>query len=416
VTSPADGNAARAKYLRLVDPATDHPSARVLIDEGRALDKLGRRKEARARYEEALESLDPPAPSVASMLLRWIARTHEVDADYATAAACAERAVAMAEEADDRNALGHALNVLAAVRWRQGDLDEADRLFHEALKRGTSTTDPRLQVDVMTNLGSLAKIRGDFREALRCYEEALAHGRLHSLLDNILGTLNNLGIANMALRRLDAAEDAFTEALTIAERARRALDPDPARGQLRLAADREGRLREAKRRCDRADVARVAARRLARQRGGGEGLRHHRSRDGRPAASRGAPRARARDGERGERSRVRGRREPRARRAVRSPRPEPRDAAGAQPRARLLHAAARAPRARDVGRRMARLEGDFLDVVRQWSESIESKDQHTLGHCERVADLAGALAAKAGSTRARSSGSASARCCTTSAS
>ena len=50
----------------------------------------------------------------------------------------------------------------------------------------------------------------------------------------------------------------------------------------------------------------------------------------------------------------------------------------------------------DVGRRMARLEGDFLDVVRKWGESIESKDVHTQGHCERVADLAGALAAKAG--------------------
>ena len=45
---------------------------------------------------------------------------------------------------------------------------------------------------------------------------------------------------------------------------------------------------------------------------------------------------------------------------------------------------------------MARLEGDFLDVVRKWGESIESKDQHTQGHCERVADLAGALAARAG--------------------
>ena len=45
---------------------------------------------------------------------------------------------------------------------------------------------------------------------------------------------------------------------------------------------------------------------------------------------------------------------------------------------------------------MARLEGDFLDVVRKWGESIESKDVHTQGHCERVADLAGALAAKAG--------------------
>jgi putative nucleotidyltransferase with HDIG domain len=50
----------------------------------------------------------------------------------------------------------------------------------------------------------------------------------------------------------------------------------------------------------------------------------------------------------------------------------------------------------DVGRRMARLEGDFLEVVRRWGESIESKDGYTQGHCERVADLSGALAARAG--------------------
>jgi hypothetical protein len=79
VTSPADGTAARAKHLRLVDPATDHPSARALIDEGRALDTL------------------------------------------ATTAAGAEHAVAMAEEANDPNALGHALNALAAVRSRRID-------------------------------------------------------------------------------------------------------------------------------------------------------------------------------------------------------------------------------------------------------------------------------------------------------
>ena len=72
-----------------MDPATDQSSARALIDEARGLDKLGRRKEARARYEEALAALDPPAPSIASMLLRWIARTYEIDGDYSAAAACA---------------------------------------------------------------------------------------------------------------------------------------------------------------------------------------------------------------------------------------------------------------------------------------------------------------------------------------
>ena len=45
----------------------------------------------------------------------------------------------------------------------------------------------------------------------------------------------------------------------------------------------------------------------------------------------------------------------------------------------------------DVDRRATTLENDFLDVVRKWGESIESKDRYTQGHCLRVADLACAL-------------------------
>jgi diguanylate cyclase (GGDEF)-like protein/putative nucleotidyltransferase with HDIG domain len=354
VTSPADGTAARAKHLRLVDPATDHPSARALIDEGRALDTL------------------------------------------ATTAAGAEHAVAMAEEANDPNALGHALNALAAVRWRQGDLDAADRLFHEALKRGASTTDPRLQVDVMTNLGSLAKIRGDFREALRCYEEALTHGRLHSLLDDIVGTLNNLGTANVALRRLDAAEDAFTEALTIAN----ALGGLPVRIQLEVNCAalqiEKGDYAEAKRRCDH---AMSLASHLGDPRANAEAEKIY----GIIAREAGAlPHAEA--------HLVRAREMASAVNDLELAGDVNRELAelfGRVGRSReTLQALNRAHtcftqlRARhelaDGGRRMTRLEGDFLDVVRQWSEAIESKDNHTQGRCERVADLAGALAAKAG--------------------
>jgi putative nucleotidyltransferase with HDIG domain len=48
----------------------------------------------------------------------------------------------------------------------------------------------------------------------------------------------------------------------------------------------------------------------------------------------------------------------------------------------------------DVDRRTAQLESDFLDVVRKWGDSIESKDMYTQGHCVRVADLSCALWAR----------------------
>ncbi|HKH93833.1 MAG TPA: HD domain-containing phosphohydrolase [Gemmatimonadaceae bacterium] len=350
-----DGSAARA-HLRLIDPSQDQTSAGALIDEGRALDKLGRRM----------------------------------------AASCAEAAVAAAEQGDDRDALGHALNVLAVARWREGDLDEAERLFHEALQRGASTAGPRLQVEVMTNLGSLAKIRGDFREALRCYEAALAHARLHSLLDDILGTLDSIGVANLALHRLDAAEDAFTEALTIANALgglsiRIQLEVDCASLQIE-----KGDFTEAKRRCDRA--MKLAAH-LGDSRANAEAEKVYGiiAREIGDLAAAEAHLERARE----------------LANAVNDLELEGdanRELAGLFARLgrnretlqalNRAHACFTQLHARhelaDVGRRMTRLEGDFLDVVRQWSESIESKDHHTQGHSERVADLAGALAAKAG--------------------
>jgi putative nucleotidyltransferase with HDIG domain len=46
----------------------------------------------------------------------------------------------------------------------------------------------------------------------------------------------------------------------------------------------------------------------------------------------------------------------------------------------------------DLQRRIGRLERRFYHVVTNWAQTIESKDPYTLGHCERVADYACALA------------------------
>ncbi|MEO7087076.1 MAG: diguanylate cyclase [Gemmatimonadaceae bacterium] len=388
--------AQRAQHLRLVERPDSSASSDQLIEEARALDKLGRRAEARAGYEKALRAMANPSPSMASTLMRWIARTYEVDADYVAAEDCATAAVATAELGDDRTALGHALNVLAAVRWRQGDLDHAESLFHEALERGTSTTDPRLRVDVMTNLGTMASIRGDFREALRCFEHALAQGRLHSLLDTIVIALNNLGLANMALGRNDEAEDAFTEALTIAN----ALGGLSTRVQLEVNAAslqiQKGDYAEATRRCDRAmalvqhlddDRANGEASKvygvIARDTGDLVAAEAHLT-TAREIAARTKDFALEADTSR-ELAELYGR-------LGRN-----RETLQAMSRS---HACFTQLRSRhelaDVGRRMSRLEGDFLTVVKKWGESIESKDVNTQGHCERVAEIAGTLAKRAG--------------------
>jgi putative nucleotidyltransferase with HDIG domain len=50
----------------------------------------------------------------------------------------------------------------------------------------------------------------------------------------------------------------------------------------------------------------------------------------------------------------------------------------------------------DVKLRLLALEDRFHDMVQQWAQSIESKDTYTLGHCERVADYACAIASDLG--------------------
>jgi len=397
VTSSSDGSVqARAIYPLLHDPAGGEASARTLAEEARSLDRAGRRAEARTLFERALHSLDVSSASTASAVLRWIARSHEVDADYHAAADCAEAAVAVAELGADRSALGHALNVRAAVHWRLGDLDEAERTLHDALARGTSADDPRLFVDVTTNLGSLARVRGDVRGALRFYHDALAHGRRHSLLDNIVGTLNNLGIVNLELGRHDEAEAAFTEALTIAN----ALGGLSMRIQLEvnvalLETERRD-FHEAKRRCDH---AMELAAHIGDTRANGEAEKVYgviaRETGDLIAAEMHLRRARelgagARDltleGDAGQELAELYQRLGRHRETLQALNEAYRCFGVLRARHELA----------DVGRRMARLEGDFLEVVRSWSDAIESKDLHTSGHCERVADLSGALAAKVG--------------------
>src|SRR5205085_6888298 len=50
----------------------------------------------------------------------------------------------------------------------------------------------------------------------------------------------------------------------------------------------------------------------------------------------------------------------------------------------------------DLATRVERLETRFFDIVHRWAQAIESKDPYTLGHCERVAEYACALARETG--------------------
>ena len=166
-----------------------------LVEEGQAAERRGQRAQARERYELALHHLGTEADGHrASAVLRWIARTYQVDADMDSALDCIAAAIAVAEAWGDEAAAGHAINIEAVVRWQQGDLDEAERLYLVARARALRAHDAKLAAMTAQNLGVIANIRGDLDEARRHYEASLAEYRSLGLAKDVCVALNNLGL------------------------------------------------------------------------------------------------------------------------------------------------------------------------------------------------------------------------------
>ncbi|MFL5576247.1 MAG: HD domain-containing phosphohydrolase, partial [Gemmatimonadaceae bacterium] len=391
--------ATNSAHLRLEPPtsAATAVSVETLVAEAQLAERQGRRTEARALYERAIGVLRSPEQApLASALLRWVGRTYQEDADAAAALDCHEAALAVAHACGDEAGIGHAVNMQAAVHWQQGRLDEAERLFREARASALRAGEAKLAAMTAQNLGVIANVRGDLPRALEHYEASLAHYRALGLAADVWGALNNLGMLYTDLRRWEAAERAFEEALTIAGAlgdlgARVLLEVNQAatwveQGRFERAREAFERAMELSRQIGDTRFVGEAAKVygvIARETGDHRQAEEHFARAVKVAEERQdllllAETVR----ERAELRRRQGRN---------------RDTLHDLNRAHRLFQQLHARRdLADVDRRTGRLEQEFLDVVRRWGESIESKDRYTQGHCERVADLACSLARAAG--------------------
>jgi tetratricopeptide (TPR) repeat protein len=109
-------------------------------------------------------------------------------------------------------------NADGVMRLELGDLGAAQSLFEAALADAEPVDDLAGQVEAWSNLGAVARARGDLPGALTCYTSAL---RVH----RALGTRNaaeararlNLGIVLAALRRTDEARAQISASLDIAQ-------------------------------------------------------------------------------------------------------------------------------------------------------------------------------------------------------
>lgn len=373
------------------------PQVDEVIARAQAAEREGHRDRAAALYEEALYALRGPAYApLACSLLRWVARCRLDTGDLEAAGDSAVAALAVAEAAGHATSLAHSLNVLGNVLRTRGELDEAQALYLRARRQARRAGETTLLAMVEQNLGILSNIRGDYRGALRRYRACLAAYRELGQDHYTAQALNNLGMLYTDQGRWRAAERSYAEALEICARL------EDAGTRLRVQSNRV-ELLVARERWEPAREAGRAALALARELGDAFGQAEAHKHLGVIARETGdlagadehlSAAARIAD-ERGEL--LLGAETARELAALHWKRQHHRETLRQLNLAHRLFSRLDARRdLADVSARQHELEEMFLHIVAAWSDSIESADRYTRGHCERVADRACALARAVG--------------------
>jgi putative nucleotidyltransferase with HDIG domain len=367
--------------------------AAALIEEAHRAAAAGKRELARQRYESALYLLRDPSEAIASAtILRRVGRTYLDDGDVQAGMDCLTAALAVAEACDDSREIAHTVNVMAISYWQRGLLEDAERLYDQAAKMARLADDERLVAMVEQNLGVIASMRGDIERALVHYHDSLTRYRRLGLNEELARLLPNIGMAYAGLERWDDAERTYAESYALAK------DCNDTWTRLMVESNRVDLLLKrrdfvkARAVCDRILFEAGALREtrvlaetykhvgvIARETGNLRDAENFLSRAYEQATAReevllGAEIAR----EQAELYLALGRN---------------REALAALALSHRLFSQLRAKRdLADVRRRLRQLEERFHRLVQQWAQSIESKDAYTLGHCERVADYACAIA------------------------
>jgi len=371
-------------------PSTAH-FARALYEEALKHDREGRLSDAAHGQLVAIAAAESGGHTeLLARALRQLALIRHRQGEPDAARELCERSYRTALEREDTEAAGEALNTLAGFQLEVGALDAARSTYGRALE--LCGEHQRLRARIEQNLGVLANIQGDHDGALAHYTRSLEASR--SLADD-RGTAvayHNLGMVSADLKRWDDADSYFRQSHYLAE----LTNDDHLRGlcllnrcEVYLACQRYDEARrsaedalaifnELNAHLDKPDaytMLGVVYREMGRPQ-----LAEARLRSAMElAASAGIALSEA---EATRELAVLYQRMGRNQEALRLLSASHRLFGRLDARVDLV----------DVAGKVAKLEGSYLDVVRDWGQSIESADSYTHGHCERVASYALAVA------------------------
>jgi putative nucleotidyltransferase with HDIG domain len=368
----------------------ESPEIKALVDNAKLAEREGRWSDAAVSYESLVR--DPLANELTRLsALRWLGRVYLEQGNRGAAMDVLEAAVAAATQAGSPSKIAQALNVVAIVHQTSGDLDRAELLYREARGTAESIKDSESMAMIDQNLGTVASIRGDIREALEAFQRSLAGYTALGMRDHAAQVLNNIGLAYTDLGELDRAEAAYAEAAeAFGEQHDHPNEMNVALNQVQLCIA-TGRFDEAQERVEpllaltgeiapswRGEVFRHVGV-IARERGDYVRAAEYLGRAGECA-------------EEGEDLLLRADVAEQLAELYWTQKRH-RDMLAHLNQSHALYSRLKAQRrVAQVERRNAALESRFLEMAHHWGDSIESKDHYTQGHCERVAFFACVLA------------------------
>ena len=368
-----------------------------IVAVARGMERSGQWSDARAQYEQLLTDNSLSRRQVSSVL-RWLGRAHSEEGNPLKGVELLEQAVEVSRSAGDIGAEAHALNALAIVEQTRGNIDRSEELYAEARLRAVDSGEEMLLAMLDLNLGTTANIRGNLQLALQMYESSMMRFRSLGLASYEAHVLNNVGMVCTDLAQWDRAESAYDAGWKICASG----DENGLRRRIEV---NQAELWIARREIDKARERCETLLNSARAEGNmsapwlGEVYKHYgvvcREQKQLDVADEWFGRAvRIADTVHDLLLLAETAREQAELYWMQS---RNTDTLAALNTAHKWFSQLRAERDLDaVARRNGRLEERFLDVVRKWGESIESKDVYTQGHCVRVADVSCAIAELAG--------------------